>query len=79
MSDKKIKKKFEGVVVSDKGDKTIIVSISTIKVHPLYKKRYRRDKRYLVHDAENKYKVGDKVAFVSSRPYSKLKKWSVVK
>lgn len=78
MSDKKIKKKFEGVVVSDKGDKTIVVSVGTIKVHPIYKKRYRRDKRYLVHDEENKCKVGDKVAFTASRPMSKRKKWSVI-
>ena len=78
MSDKKIKKKFEGVVVSDKGEKTVVVSVSTVKVHPKYRKRYRRDKRYLVHDEANSRKVGDKVVFVASKPHSKCKRWELV-
>lgn len=78
MSDKKIQKKFEGIVVSDKGEKTIVVKVSTIKVHPKYRKRYRRDKRYMVHDESNKCKVGDRVIFVVSRPHSRQKRWEVV-
>ena len=74
----KIKKEIEGIVVSDKMDKTIIALVSTIKIHPLYGKRYRRDRRYSVHDPLNKYKVGEKVTFIPSKPYSKNKRWEVV-
>ena len=75
---KKIKKKFSGVVVSDKMDKTVVVSVSTVKMHPKYHKRFRRDKKYKVHDEENKYKTGDTVTFVPCRPISRDKRWKVV-
>ncbi|MEA3273602.1 MAG: 30S ribosomal protein S17 [Patescibacteria group bacterium] len=73
-----IKKKIQGVVVSDKMDKTVVVSVVGIKVHSKYHKRYKRNKRYKVHDPENKYKIGDEVVFSPSKPYSKGKKWEVV-
>ncbi len=69
---------LKGVVVSDKMDKTIVVSVSRLKKHPKYKKRYKIDKKYRVHDQENKYKTGDKVVIKESRPISKDKKWQVV-
>lgn len=69
---------FTGKVISVRGDGTIGVSVGRVVVHPLYKKRLRRDKRYLVHD-ETSAKVGDTVKFVASKPYSKLKRWKVVK
>ncbi len=75
----KIKKKFKGVVVSDKMDKTLVVAVSEIKIHSKYHKRYYRSKRYKVHSPENKYKLGDEVTFSPCRPYSKEKKWKVVK
>jgi small subunit ribosomal protein S17 len=71
--------RHQGVVVSDKMDKTIVVKVDTLKAHPKYLKRYIRSKRYKVHDEENAYKVGDKVTFVECRPMSKDKKYAVVK
>jgi len=73
-----IKRTFEGVVVSDKSDKTIVVEVSKTKLHPKYLKRYVVSKKYKVHDPENKYKVGDQVSFVECRPISKDKKWRVL-
>jgi len=78
-SPKTIKRKFEGTVVSDKGDKTIVVEIKRTKSHSKYLKRYTVSKRYKVHDPENKYKVGDQVIFVECRPISKDKRWRVIK
>ena len=74
----KIKKKIQGIVVSDKMDKTVVVSVVGIKIHSKYHKRYKRNKRYKVHDPENKYKVGDEIVFSPSKPYSKGKKWEAV-
>ena len=75
---KVIRKKFDGVVVSDKQDKTIVVEVDSVKVHPKYKKRYTVSKKYKVHDEKNQYKEGDKVSFTPCRPISKDKKWRVV-
>ena len=69
---------FKGIVISHKMDKTIVVSVSRLKKHPKYKKRYRVDKKYKVHDEENKYKIGDKVVIKECRPISKDKKWQVI-
>lgn len=68
---------LEGVVLSDKMDKTIVVAVSRFVKHPLYGKYYKVTKKYKVHDAENKHKVGDKVAIVETRPISKDKKFKV--
>jgi len=73
-----IKKKFSGLVVSDKMDKTIIVRIDRVRVHPKYKKRYTVSKRYKVHDEKNKFKEGDKINFIECRPLSKEKRWRVI-
>ncbi len=75
---KSIIKKFTGSVVSDKNDKTLVVSVESVKVHPKYKKRYTVSKRYKVHDEKNKYKIGDKVSFIECRPISKDKKWRIL-
>jgi small subunit ribosomal protein S17 len=74
-----IVKKFKGVVESDKSDKTIVVKVETVKVHPKYKKRYVVSRRYKVHDEKNEYKIGDKVIFVECRPLSRDKRWRVIK
>jgi small subunit ribosomal protein S17 len=71
-------KKFSGVVVSDKNDKTIVVKVETVKVHPKYKKRYVVSRRYKVHDEKNEHKVGDKVSFIECRPLSRDKRWRVI-
>jgi len=71
-------KKFSGVVVSDKNDKTIVVKVETVKVHPKYKKRYTVSRRYKVHDEKNEHKIGDKVSFIECRPLSRDKRWRVI-
>ncbi|MBA3047818.1 30S ribosomal protein S17 [Patescibacteria group bacterium] len=73
-----INKKFQGIVVSDKMDKTIVVKVDSVKVHPMYKKRYTVSRKYKVHDEKNKFKEGDKVSFTECRPLSKDKRWRVV-
>ena len=65
----------QGTVVSDKGDKTIVVKVDTIKAHPRYKKVVRRSKRFHAHDEENAAKLGDVVRIVETRPLSKTKNW----
>ena len=65
----------QGTVVSDKGDKTIVVKVDTIKAHPKYKKVVRRSKRFHAHDEQNQAKIGDVVKIVETRPLSKTKNW----
>jgi len=74
----KLKKTIKGTVVSDKMDKTIVVAVETFKTHPKYLKKYRSTKKYHVHDENNKYKVGDKVEFFSTKPISKNKTFQVL-
>ena len=69
---------IEGVVVSDKMDKTVVVAVDTFKAHPKYLKRYVATRKYKAHDPENKFKIGDKVKIRQSRPRSRGKKWEVV-
>ncbi|EKD49550.1 MAG: 30S ribosomal protein S17 [uncultured bacterium] len=77
-SDNKINRVFKGVVVSDKMDKTIVVSIHRMKQHAKYNKRYGVSKLYPVHDEHNKFKKGDEVRFAECRPLSKTKRWYVL-
>ena len=69
------KRQFQGVVVSDKMDKTIVVKVSRMKEHPLYRKRYKVSERYKVHDEKNEYHVGDTIRFQETRPLSSGKRW----
>ena len=64
-----------GVVVSDKGDKTIVVKVDVIKSHPKYKKVVRRSVKFHAHDEQNTAGVGDTVRIVETRPLSKQKRW----
>jgi small subunit ribosomal protein S17 len=64
-----------GVVVSDKGEKTIVVQVDVIKIHPKYKKVVRRARKFHAHDEQNAAGVGDVVRIVESRPISKTKNW----
>ncbi|NYV28023.1 30S ribosomal protein S17 [Streptobacillus felis] len=68
----------EGIVVSDKMDKTVVVIENTMKLHKLYKKRVKTSKRYKAHDELNECRVGDKVRIMETRPLSKDKNWRVV-
>lgn len=77
MSDLSRRKVREGLVVSNKMDKTVVVVVETRKVHRLYKKAIKVTKKYKVHDENNACKIGDKVKIVETRPLSKEKRWRV--
>lgn len=79
--DTKIKKTgniLKGVVVGDKMDKTIVVSVSRFVKHPLYGKFYKISKKYKAHDENNKFKTGDTVEILEVRPMSKDKRFKVI-
>lgn len=70
---------LKGVVVSDKMDKTVVVSVSRFVKHPKYGKFLKVSKKFKAHDEENKYKVGDNVEIQETRPISKDKNFKVIK
>ncbi len=72
------RKKRVGTVVSDKMDKTIVVEVTRTVMDPTYKKVVRKKKKYKAHDEENKYKMGEKVTIMETRPLSKDKRWRVI-
>ncbi len=76
---KKFKRRLTGVVVSDKNSNTIVVNVTRRFKHQKYSKFIHESKKYHAHDAADTAKVGDTVTIVESRPYSKLKKWELVK
>ena len=69
---------MQGVVVSDKMDKTVTVKVERRIKHPLYKKFINRSKKYAAHDENNAAKIGDMVSIRECRPISKSKRWEVV-
>ena len=73
------KKVLTGVVVSDKMQKTVTVLVERQFPHPLYGKVIKRSKKYLAHDPEEKYKLGDVVEIIESRPISKRKRFRVLR
>jgi small subunit ribosomal protein S17 len=72
------KRILEGVVVSDKNDKTIVVKVERRLRHPVLKKTVRLSKKYHAHDEKNEAKTGDIVRIEETRPVSKQKRWSLV-
>ena len=68
----------EGIVVSDKMDKTVVVLEETMRLHKIYKKRVKTSKKYKAHDEKNECGVGDRVQIMDTRPLSKDKRWRVV-
>ncbi|MCA9353250.1 30S ribosomal protein S17 [Candidatus Nomurabacteria bacterium] len=78
-NDKDNKKILEGVVVSDKMDKTVTVKVNRFVKHPKYGKFINISKKFKAHDEDNSHKVGDKVSIVESKPISKDKKFIVIK
>jgi small subunit ribosomal protein S17 len=72
------KRILQGVVVSDKNPKTIVVQVERRFMDPVYKKFIRRTKKYHAHDEQRRFKVGDKVRISESKPISKLKRWVVL-
>jgi len=73
------KKKLQGIVVSDKMDKTVVVNVERIKEHPKYKRRYKSHKKYKAHDEKQEYHPGDVVLIEETKPMSKDKNWVVLK
>ena len=72
------KRILEGVVVSDKGDKTVVVKVERTFLHPVLKKTVRRSKKYHAHDEANEFKAGETVRIEETRPISKQKTWRVL-
>lgn len=72
------KRILQGVVVSDKQEKTLVVKVERRFTHPLLKKTVRRSKNYHAHDESKNFKVGDQVSIEETKPISKLKRWIVV-
>lgn len=70
-------RKFWGVVLSNKMNKTVVVNVETTKINRLYHKRYKVSRKYKVHDEKNEYQLGDIVNFVECRPLSRDKRWRV--
>jgi small subunit ribosomal protein S17 len=72
------KKTLKGTVTSAKNNKTIVVQVTRKFKHPFYEKVIKRSKKYHAHDEKNKFKEGQKVIIVESKPFSKKKTWQVV-
>lgn len=72
------RKIYTGEVVSDKMDKTIVVAVKRFMQHPTYKKTIKKITKFKAHDEANRFKVGDKVSIVESKPLSKDKRWRVL-
>jgi len=72
------KKILDGKVISDKNNKTIVVLVKRKYAHPFFKKVITTSKKYHAHDEKNKFKTGDQVKIIESKPYSKKKRWEVV-
>jgi len=72
------KRVLTGVVVSDKSEKTVVVRVDRRVTHPVYKKTIQKSSKYAAHDEQKKFKVGDKVSIIESKPISKTKRWAVV-
>ena len=78
MEKEKKGRKLKGIVVSDKMDKTVVVTVSTRKKHPKYFKYFTKSAKFKAHDEENRYKIGDSVVIAETRPLSKEKRWEVI-
>jgi len=72
------KRILQGTVVSDKGQKTVVVSVERIEKHPVLLKTIKRSKKFHAHDENNKFKIGDLVQIQECAPKSKLKRWEVI-
>jgi len=72
------KKQLQGIVVSDKMQKTVVVEVERIKEHPKYKRRYKVHKKYKAHDEKGEFHIGETVIIEETAPISKDKKWKVI-
>ena len=71
------KKTLQGIVVSDKMQKTVVVEVERIKEHPKYKRRFKVHKKFKAHDEKGEFHIGDKVIIEETKPMSKDKNWVV--
>ncbi len=71
-------KTLYGIVSSDRGDKTIVVTVATRMTHPIYKKQYTVNHKFMAHDEQNQAKMGDKVSIVETRPISARKRFKLL-
>ena len=71
-------RKIEGIIVSDKMQKTRVVAVERMKIHPRYLKYYKVTQRFKVHDEKNEYKTGDRVIIQEVRPLSRHKRWTII-
>lgn len=78
MEHPKHKRRLTGAVVGNAMQKTVVVEITRVKVHPKYRKRYSATKKFKAHDPKNEYKIGDTVIIEECRPLSKEKRWRVI-
>lgn len=78
-NDRGIRKTKVGTVMSDRMDKTVVVRVERVVLHPVYKKYTKRRTTYKAHDEKNEFKVGDRVEIVETRPLSKGKRWRVLR
>ena len=74
----KVKRQLTGQITSNKMNKTVIVKVDMVKVHPKYHKRFTTSKKYPAHVEENTFAIGDKVVIEETRPYSKTVNWKVI-
>jgi len=72
------KKVYTGQVITDKMDKTVVVAVTRLTQHPMYKKTIKKISKFKAHDDENKCKLGDVVSIIEARPLSKDKRWKVL-
>ena len=72
------KRILQGVVVSDKQDKTVVVKVERQVMHPVYKKFIKKSKQYAAHDENTQFKIGDDARIIEAKPYSKTKTWTVL-
>ncbi len=72
------KKILKGKVIKDKNEKTIVVLVKRKFAHPFFGKVITTSRKYHAHDEKNKFKIGDEVKIIESRPYSKMKRWEVI-
>ena len=72
------KKKLNGKIIKDQSNKTVIVLVKRRYAHPFFGKVITKSKKYHAHDEKNKFKVGDDVKIIESKPYSKKKRWRVI-
>lgn len=74
-----MKRQLEGIIISDKMNKTRVVAVNSLKKHPRYKKYYKSTVKFKAHDDKNEYKTGDKIIIEETRPLSKEKRWNIIK